>query len=165
MIDTWYLKWQDFLAEKTLNPETMRWHFTHRRIRSAYRSIKTNIPYLFTYLEYPNLDIPNTTNSLEGAFSNLKIKLQNHRGLKNIEKSDLSMKSWQNSNHFLSIKPIFYIASSRSALLSGFVVAKMIWLFSELIRRIWCLREICLNWSMLIFIYSFHKMRIHLATM
>lgn len=82
MIDTWYLKWKNFLAEKTLNPETGRWHFTHRRIRSACRSLKTNMPYLFTYLEYPNLDIPNTTNSLEGVFSNLKIKLQNHRGLK-----------------------------------------------------------------------------------
>jgi len=51
-------------------------------LRSAYRSLKTNLPYLFTYLEYPDLDIPNTTNSLEGTFSNLKTKLRIHSGIK-----------------------------------------------------------------------------------
>jgi len=78
----WYDKWEIFLKEKTYNTETNRWHYTHRRLRSAYRSLKSHTEYLFTYLEYPELHMPNTTNSLEGCFSNLKSKLRNHPGLK-----------------------------------------------------------------------------------
>jgi len=52
-----------------------------RNIRSAYRSLKRFLPYLFTYQKYPNLDIPNTTNLLDGGcFSPLKDKLKVHRG-------------------------------------------------------------------------------------
>jgi len=78
----WHKKWEAFLSEKTRNPETKRWFYTHRRLRSAYRSLKTNLIYLFTYLEHPELKIPNTTNSLEGVFSNLKTKIRVHAGLK-----------------------------------------------------------------------------------
>jgi hypothetical protein len=81
-LDQWHLKWKTFLSEKTIDPETNKWHYTHRRIRSAYRSLKTNLPYLFTWYDYMDLNIPNTTNSLEGTFSNLKTKLQVHAGLK-----------------------------------------------------------------------------------
>jgi len=82
ILDQWHQKWKSFLMEKTYNEETGKWHYTHKRLRSAYRSLKTNIPYLFTCLEYPDLDIPNTTNSLEGLFSNLKTKLRVHSGIK-----------------------------------------------------------------------------------
>ena len=68
--------------EKTCHEDTGKWHYTHSRLRSAYRSLKTNLPYLFTYLEYPDLDIPNTTNSIEGIFSNIKTKLRVHSGIK-----------------------------------------------------------------------------------
>ena len=78
----WHEKWRDFLAERTINPETGKGAFTHKRLRSAYRSLKTNIPYLFTYLEYPELSIPNTTNGLEGSFSHLKGLVGVHRSLK-----------------------------------------------------------------------------------
>lgn len=78
----WYEKWKDFLKEKTPNPLTGGWHYTHRRIRSAYRSLNTNLPYLFTYKKYPELNIPNTTNSLDGSFSHLKKKVNIHRGLR-----------------------------------------------------------------------------------
>ncbi len=76
----WYETWETFLKEKTVDETTKHWYYTHRRIRSAYRSLKTNLPYLFTYLEYPKLDIPNTTNSLEGSFANLKELVGIHRG-------------------------------------------------------------------------------------
>jgi len=82
----WYTKWKKFLNEKTFNPETNRWHYTHKRLRSAYRSLKNNLPYLFTWYDYPELKMPNTTNSLEGTFSNLKIKLSVHSGLKEYRK-------------------------------------------------------------------------------
>jgi len=80
-LNQWHDEWQDFLKEKTINPETGRWCYTHKRLRSAYRSLKTNLPYLFTYQKYPNLNIPNTTNSLDGYFNVLKSKLNVHRGL------------------------------------------------------------------------------------
>ena len=82
LLSQWHQKWKGFLSEKTHNEQNNKWHYTHRRLRSAYRSLKTNLPYLFTYLEYPDLDIPNTTNSLEGTFSNLKTKLRIHSGIK-----------------------------------------------------------------------------------
>jgi len=81
MLDLWYLKWQQFLKEKTTNPITGKWFYTHRRIRSAHYSLKTNLLYLFTYQKYPWLNIPNTTSSLEGCFSHLKELTKIHRGL------------------------------------------------------------------------------------
>lgn len=82
LLNNWFEKWKDFLKEKTINPETGGWFYTHKRLRSAYRSLKTNLPYLFTYQKYPELDIPNTTNSLDGTFSHFKSLLRIHRGLK-----------------------------------------------------------------------------------
>jgi len=75
-------KWKSFLNEKTTDEQTCKWHYTHKRLRSALRSLKTNLPYLFTWYDYMKLGIPNTTNSLEGTFSNLKTKVRVHSGLK-----------------------------------------------------------------------------------
>ncbi len=86
LLNNWYLKWEIFLKEKTVHPETKRWHYTHKRIRSAYRSIMSHLDYLFTYQMYSEKHIPNTTNSLEGSFSNLRSKLRNHSGLTDIRK-------------------------------------------------------------------------------
>lgn len=77
---TWCYKWDSFLRERTTDPITSRWCYTHKRVRSARYSVKNNLPYLFTYLKYPELNIPNTTNSLDGSFSWLKQKLGIHRG-------------------------------------------------------------------------------------
>ncbi len=83
-LDGWHERWKSFLNEKTLNPETGRKYFTHKRLRSAYNSLRRNLPHLFTYLKHPEFDIPNTTNSLDGGvFSHLKKLLKNHNGLKN----------------------------------------------------------------------------------
>jgi len=81
LLDTWHERWHKFLKEKTTNPITGRWHYTHRRVRSAYRSLKTNLPYLFTYQKYPELNIPNTCNSLDGSITSLKNLLRIHRGM------------------------------------------------------------------------------------
>ena len=78
----WHDKWHEFIAERTTNPETGKWHYTHKRLRSAYKSLKKHLPYLFTYQRHPDLDIPNTTNGLEGSFSYLKELVHVHRGLK-----------------------------------------------------------------------------------
>lgn len=75
----WHARWADFLRERTY-AEDGRWHYTHRRIRGAYRSLQANLPFLFTYQRYPELGIPTTTNSLDGSFSHLKGLLRVHRG-------------------------------------------------------------------------------------
>lgn len=80
-LEEWHDRWNVFLKERSVNPQTGRWTYTHRRIRSAYRSLKTNLPFLFTYQRHPELHIPNTTNSLDGSFSHLKDRLRLHRGL------------------------------------------------------------------------------------
>jgi hypothetical protein len=77
----WNKKWKSFLNERTLNEETGKSFYTHKRLRSAARSLKTNLPWLFTWYDYFELNIPNTTNALEGNFANLKNKLRNHNGL------------------------------------------------------------------------------------
>lgn len=82
LLDEWYTKWEGFLKERTYTEDRRHWQYTHRRIRTAYRSLKTNLSYLFTYQKYPELNIPNTTNSLDGSFSHLKDLIGLHRGLK-----------------------------------------------------------------------------------
>jgi hypothetical protein len=77
----WYEKWSEFLKQKTIDQNTGRWFYTHKRLRSAYRSLNTNLPYLFTYQKFPELNIPNTTNSLDGFFNRLKSLVYVHRGL------------------------------------------------------------------------------------
>lgn len=78
----WHEQWNDFINEKTRIAGCNRWHYTHKNVRSAYRSLKNNLPYLFMHRKYPNLNIPNTTNSLDGMFSQLKSRLAVHRGLR-----------------------------------------------------------------------------------
>lgn len=84
LLNHWYLKWAFFLKEKTKDEEAGRWFYTHKRLRSAYHSLKTNLDYLFVFKEkrYRHLNIPNTTNLLDGFFSHLKDSLRVHRGLK-----------------------------------------------------------------------------------
>lgn len=82
LLDAWYKKWSVFLKERTHKPDGEHYWYTHKRIRAAYRSLVVNLPYLFNYQRYPELKIPNTNNSSEGSFSELKRLLNNHHGLK-----------------------------------------------------------------------------------
>ena len=82
-LESWYQTYVSFLNEKTvvefLNGKR-KWHYTHRRARSAYASLLKNLPNLFTYQTYPELHIPNTTNSLDGSWNALKAHVNVHRG-------------------------------------------------------------------------------------
>ncbi len=80
-LNEWFIKWEDFLNERTTNLETGKSFYTHKKLRSAYRSLKTNLPWLFTWYDHMHLKIPNTTNSIDGHFADLKNKLRNHNGL------------------------------------------------------------------------------------
>ena len=83
--DKWCDKWNEFLDERTLliSGKTT---YTHRRLRTARRSIKTHLTWLYTCEEHPELQIPNTTNLLEGFNSQLKRALHNHNGLNEANK-------------------------------------------------------------------------------
>ncbi len=81
-LDEWYAFYKDFLEEKFVSSTTEKLYYTHPKIRATYRSLRTNLPYLFTYKKYKYLSIPNTTNALEGGvFSHMKNMISLHRGL------------------------------------------------------------------------------------
>lgn len=81
-LDIWYLKYKDFLNEITIHPDSGKSSFTHKKLVAAHRSIRKNMPMLFTYKNYKELSISNTTNLIEGGvFSPLKILIKIHRGL------------------------------------------------------------------------------------
>lgn len=77
----WYDKWKSYTDERTTDALTGRSHYTHKPLRSAYLSLKRNMPYLFTYLDHLSDGMPNTTNAIDGHFSELKTKLRVHNGL------------------------------------------------------------------------------------
>ena len=77
-------KYKFFLKERNENNR-----FSHSRLRSAFRSLTTNLPYLFTYQKHPNLNIPNTTNTCEGSFAHWKNKVKIHRGLSRERKEEM----------------------------------------------------------------------------
>ena len=78
----WYEQYAAFLNERSVNEETGRSHYTHKRLRTAYHSLKRHLPWLFTFEDFPALSIPNTTNLLEGKFGDMKRLLKCHHGLK-----------------------------------------------------------------------------------
>jgi len=77
MLFSLHEQYEEFLKERNEQGQ-----FMQRRLRSAFRSLKTNLPYLFTYKQFPILNMPNTTNSCEGSFAHWKQKVKIHRGLR-----------------------------------------------------------------------------------
>lgn len=80
-LDNWYLHHKTYLNERSVCPETGRTWYTHKRLRSAYRSLRNNTKWLFVYQNNMCGNTPNTTNSLEGLFSELKRQLNCHKGM------------------------------------------------------------------------------------
>ena len=79
-LNVWYCKWESFLKERNKDDQG-KLRYIHRKLRSAYRSLQNNLPWLFTWYDNMPLQIPNTTNAIDGHFSDLKNKLRNHNGL------------------------------------------------------------------------------------
>lgn len=71
----WYTVNKDFIKEKTYQTENLtptgrpKWRYTHGRLHAAHSHSKNSLPYLFRYLQHP--EIPNTTNFVEGGISSL----------------------------------------------------------------------------------------------
>jgi hypothetical protein len=77
---SWEALYAGFLAERSRSPETGRWWYTHRKLRSARSHIQKALPYLFTFIEIPG--IPRTSNHVEGGVNaRLKELIRRHRGL------------------------------------------------------------------------------------
>jgi len=78
-MERWSERYRSFLNEKTFHPGG-GWSYTHKRLRSAIRSMMRMAPYLFTY-QHHNFFIPTTTNTLEGHFRHLKVRMKAHTGI------------------------------------------------------------------------------------
>ena len=55
--------------------------YKHGKLRAAFKSMKENLPLVFTYKDVVLANIPPTTSQLEGLFSHLKQNILIHRGL------------------------------------------------------------------------------------
>ena len=75
----WLHRNEHWLNEKHRN-EYGIYEWSHEETRRAYKAIKSHFPYLFTYEKYPELNIPKTSNIIEGKFGNAKDKLRLHHG-------------------------------------------------------------------------------------
>lgn len=79
----WYDKHKDVVDERVHDRRIKRKTppYMRPRLRSAYLSVKRNMPLLWTFQDFPNIGLPNTNNGLEGIFSDIKTKLRVHSGL------------------------------------------------------------------------------------
>lgn len=82
MLEQFAAMYREDLDEHVICPCCSKKKYVHRKLRSAYRSLTTNLPFLYTYQKYPDLKIPNTTNSVDGTWSALKMHVNAHRGLR-----------------------------------------------------------------------------------
>ncbi len=76
----WKITWKDTLNKRS-QLKSGKTQFTHRRLRSAMHSIDFYLPYLFTYQREDCKGMPNTSNKIEGTFTDLKNNLNNHSGM------------------------------------------------------------------------------------
>ena len=60
-LNGWFERHKSFLDERTVNPETGKSHYTHKRLRSTCNSLKRNLNYLFAFERVAELNIPKTT--------------------------------------------------------------------------------------------------------
>ena len=75
----WYAEYQDYINQKSYNPETDRYWYTHKMVRRSFMTIKRALPNMFHYLDNPR--IPKSSNSIESFFGHMKGHLNIHRGL------------------------------------------------------------------------------------
>ena len=66
----WHIQHEIYLNERSTHPVTGRSHYTHKRLRSAYNSLKRNLDKLFTYERHPELAFPKQRICLREGLSN-----------------------------------------------------------------------------------------------
>lgn len=80
----WHQSYSTFLNEKTVHTSLTptgrnKWSYTHAKLHQAYSHVKNALPFLFQYLNHP--EIPNTTGRIEGLNSHLEKQLGFHYGI------------------------------------------------------------------------------------
>lgn len=82
-LSEWYEKYKDIVNERVQDRRIKRKTppYMRPRLRSAYLSLKRNMPLLWTFYEHPEIGLPNTNNGLEGVFPDLKTKVRVHSGI------------------------------------------------------------------------------------
>lgn len=75
----WHQEHKSYINQKTINPETGRYWYTHKMVRRSFVLIKKALPNMFYFLD--NNRIPKSTNGIESFFGHLKGHLNIHRGL------------------------------------------------------------------------------------
>ena len=80
--EEWYEMYKDVVNERVQDKRIKRQTppYMRPRLRSAYLSVKRNMPLLWTFYDHPETGLPNTNNALEGLFSDLKSKVRVHCG-------------------------------------------------------------------------------------
>lgn len=82
-LDDWYEKYKDVVNERVQDKRIKRKTppYMRPKLRSAYLSLKRNMPLLWTFYDYPETGLPNTNNGIEGMFSDIKTKVRVHNGI------------------------------------------------------------------------------------
>ena len=60
----WFEHWNSYINERTTS-DNVQSFYTHRRLRTAARSLRRNMDVLWTFYTYPELKLPNTNNAME----------------------------------------------------------------------------------------------------
>lgn len=81
--EEWHERNKDILNERVADRRIKRKTppYMRPKLRTAYLSIKRNMPLLWTFYDHPETGLPNTNNALEGVFSDIKSKARVHRGI------------------------------------------------------------------------------------
>lgn len=82
----WYRKHGGYIGQRTTTtnpkPGQRKWHYTHARLRSAYRQLHTIQEDLLRASYRASPGLPRNTNYVEGGInSQLRTKLKDHRGM------------------------------------------------------------------------------------
>ena len=75
----WERVFHDYITEKSYSEGSPKGWYKHKMLRKSYVHIRRALPYMFHFIDNPN--IPNNTNSLESFFGHLKQNISLHRGL------------------------------------------------------------------------------------
>jgi len=82
----WYRRYHKFINERTIKHDPKRgerhWHYTHERLRSAYKQLYKITDDLLRSSYRINQELPHNTNHIEGGInSQIRTKLKLHRGM------------------------------------------------------------------------------------
>lgn len=81
-LDAWYVKWKLIVNKRSPASEPGKTKYRHKRLRTVWNSLCFYLPYLFVYQTDECVGMPNTNNMLEGLFSDMKRKMNNHSGMR-----------------------------------------------------------------------------------